>query len=70
MTERVEAIAASHLDTERPKQRSELSFEQRVLIPRRSVASGEEQPTLIRMPRLQERPQVPASLRRKLDNPD
>ncbi len=70
MTERVEAIAAWHLDTKRPEQRSELSFEQQVLIPRRSVASGEEQPTLIRMPRLQECPQVPADLRGKLDNPN
>src|SRR5712664_2654852 len=42
----------------RPKQWSELSFQQQVLIPRRSVASGEEEPTLVRMPRLQERPQM------------
>jgi len=70
MTEGVEAIAVRHLDTKRPKQRSELSFEQQVLIPQRSVASGEEQPTLVRMPRLQERPQVPAGLRRKLDHPN
>ena len=61
MTERMEAIAAWHLDTKRPKQRPELSLEQQVLIPRRSIASGEEQPTLVRMPRLPDRPQVPTS---------
>ena len=70
MTERMEAIAAWDLDTERPKQGFELSFEQQVLIPRRSVASGEEQPTFVRMPRFQERPQVPRGLRRNLDHPN
>jgi hypothetical protein len=50
MTEGMEAIAAWHLDTKRPKQRLELALEQQVLIPRCSVASGEKQPTLVRMP--------------------
>jgi hypothetical protein len=70
MTERVEAIAAWHLDSECSKQWPELSFEQQVLIPRSSVASGEEQPTFVRMPRLQEHPQVPADVKRKLDHPN
>jgi hypothetical protein len=61
--EGVEAIAAWHLDTERPKQWPELSSEEQVLISRRSVASGEKQPTLMRMPRLHERLQVQAGLR-------
>jgi len=42
VTEGVKAIDACHLDTESPKQWPELSFEQQVLVPRRSVASGEE----------------------------
>src|SRR5689334_24641789 len=37
MTERMEAIAAWHLDTKRPKQRPELSLEQQVLIDRKST---------------------------------
>jgi hypothetical protein len=42
MPERMEAITAWHLDGEGPKQRSELSFEQQVLIPRSSAASCED----------------------------
>ena len=50
--ERVETIAAWHMNAEWPKQWSELPFEQQVLIPRRSVPSGEKQATFVRMPRV------------------
>src|SRR6266436_2884697 len=42
VTEGVEAIASRYMDAQRTKQGSELSFQQQVLIPRRSVASGEK----------------------------
>jgi hypothetical protein len=42
MTEGVEAIATWQLNGEGPKQSSELRFQQQVLIPRSSAASGEE----------------------------
>jgi hypothetical protein len=57
-------------ERDRPKQWSELLFKQQVLIPRRSIACGEEDPTLVRMPRLQDRCQVRTCLRRELNNPD
>src|SRR5262245_62034786 len=63
VTEGVKAIAPRHLDIQCPKQRSELSLEQQVLIPRRPIPRGEKQPQLVGMPCREKFSQLGARLR-------